>query len=86
MRDAGEGATSIGRMLADLPQALTQAQTTAVALADMAKNGVRLDDASAKALARESARKGRWQRAGIWLGALSLAALAAMQVLERLGQ
>ncbi len=86
MRDAGEGASSIGRMLADLPQALTQAQATAVALADMAKNGVRLDDASAKALARETARKGRWQRAGIWLGAVSLAVLAALKVAEWWGQ
>ena len=44
LREAGEGASAIGKIIADLPALLTQGQQTAIALHDMARNGLRLDD------------------------------------------
>ncbi len=76
LRDAGEGASEIGKALANLPALLTQGQQTAVALNEMAKNGFRLDEETVRQLAREEARRTRWGRVALWIGALSLAVLA----------
>ena len=76
IKDAGEGATTIGKVLADLPDLLLSAQHAATGLAGMARNGLRLDAESVRALAREEARHNRWTRLGIWIGALSLLAIA----------
>ena len=56
LRDAGAGASSFGRMLADLPELVTEARTTATAIAEMTRSGIRLDDATVRRLAREEAR------------------------------
>ena len=77
LRQAGEGATTIGKVLADVPSLLTQMQQTAVALSDMARSGFRLDEETVRELAREEARRKRWGRVALWIGALSLAILAA---------
>ena len=76
LREAGEGASEIGKALANLPALLTQGQQTAVALNEMAKNGFRLDEETVRQLAREEARRTRWGRVALWIGALSLAVLA----------
>jgi ubiquinone biosynthesis protein len=80
LREAGEGASTIGKVLADLPALLTQGQQTAVALAEMARSGFRLDEETVRQLAREEARRTRWGRVALWIGALSLAALALGQI------
>jgi ubiquinone biosynthesis protein len=77
LRQAGEGATTIGKVLADVPSLLTQMQQTAVALSEMARSGFRLDEETVRELAREEARQKRWGRVALWVGALSLAVLAA---------
>jgi ubiquinone biosynthesis protein len=77
LRQAGEGATTIGKVLADVPSLLTQMQQTAVALSEMARSGFRLDKETVRELAREDARRKRWGRVALWIGALSLAVLAA---------
>lgn len=81
LREAGEGASAIGNILADLPELLRQSQKAAAAFAEMARTGVHLDDETVASLARERTRAGRWTRIGIWIGALSLLAMA----LRRLG-
>ena len=76
LREAGEGASEIGKVLADLPALLTQGQQTAVALDEMARNGLRLDEETVRQLAYEEARRTRWGRVALWIGAMSLAVLA----------
>ena len=80
LREAGEGATTIAKVLAEVPALLTQAQATAAALSDMTQNGLRLDNDTIARLAKEEARAGRWRTLALWLGALSLAALAFAQL------
>jgi ubiquinone biosynthesis protein len=80
LREAGEGASAIGKIIADLPALLTQGQQTAIALHDMARNGLRLDDESVRKLALEEARRTRWGRLALWIGAISLAVLAFTQL------
>jgi len=80
LREAGEGASAIGKVLADLPALLTQGQTTAVALAEMARSGFRLDEETVRNLAREEARRDRWGRLALWIAAISLAVLALTQL------
>jgi ubiquinone biosynthesis protein len=74
LREAGAGAEVMGRVLADLPRALQQAEKAAQALAETARDGWRLDDHSIERLAAAHAYQRRWQTRALWLGALALAA------------
>ncbi|MEM9356462.1 MAG: 2-polyprenylphenol 6-hydroxylase [Pseudomonadota bacterium] len=76
LRDAGQGAGTVGRVLADVPRLMEQAERSAHAFADMAQNGVRLDDGTIHRIANENARLTRTGRWALWIGALSLAAAA----------
>src|SRR5688572_12945423 len=80
LREAGEGASAIGKIIADLPALLAQGQQTAIALNDMARNGLRLDDETVRKLAHEEARRTRWGRLALWIVAISLAVLAITQL------
>jgi len=80
LREAGEGASALGKIIADLPALLTQAQQTAVALAEMSRSGLRLDDETVRQMAYEQARRNRWSRLALWIGAISLAVLALTQL------
>jgi ubiquinone biosynthesis protein len=79
LREAGEGASAIGKIIADLPALLTQGQQTAVALSDMVRDGLRLDDETVRKIAQEEARSTRWGRLALWIAAISLAVLAFAQ-------
>ena len=76
LREAGEGAETFGKVLAEVPRLLEQAERTALALAEMARGGLRLDDDTIERLAAAQAREGRWSRWALWVGALALAAIA----------
>jgi ubiquinone biosynthesis protein len=80
LREAGEGASTIAKVMADLPALLTQGQMTAVALAEMARSGFRLDAETVRSLASEEARRTRWGRLALWIAAISLAVLALAQL------
>lgn len=80
VKRAREGVTLAGRVLADVPQMMTQARESAAALHEIAKDGVKLDDASVKKLARADTRARRWGNAALWLGALALCGIAAVQL------
>ncbi len=77
LREAGDGAEVVGRVMAEVPRLLEQAERTARALADMARGGLRLDDDTVERLAAAQAHHGRWTRLALWVGALALAAIAA---------
>lgn len=76
LHDAAEGASTIGRFVGDLPSLLSRAESTAESLSAMVTDGIRLDRHSIERLAAEQARKSRFTRIGIWIGAISLATIA----------
>jgi ubiquinone biosynthesis protein len=76
LREAGEGAEMFGKLFAEVPRLLEQAERTALALADMARGGLRLDDDTVQRLAAAEARSTRSGRWALWLAALALAAIA----------
>ncbi|HEX2840180.1 2-polyprenylphenol 6-hydroxylase [Hyphomicrobium sp.] len=80
LRKAGEGATTLARILAELPSVLAEAERASAGLAEMARNGIRLDPATVENLALATSRRDRFRRIATWIGALSLAALAAKYV------
>jgi ubiquinone biosynthesis protein len=80
VRKAGEGATTLARVLAEVPAMLAEAERASVGLSEMAREGLRLDPATIDAIGQASSRRDRWTRVATWIGALSLAALAAKYV------
>jgi ubiquinone biosynthesis protein len=82
LREAGEGAETLRRVIAEVPRFLEGAERSALAFAAMATKGIRLDDHSIERLAEQDARRNRWGRAALWVGALSLLALAAARYFQ----
>jgi ubiquinone biosynthesis protein len=80
VKRVGEGATTLARVLAEVPAMLAEAERASVGLSEMARDGLRLDAATIEKIAEASARRDRWTRVATWIGALSLAALAAKYV------
>jgi len=76
LRDAEQGAETVGKLFADVPRLLGQAERSAEAFAVMARDGVRLDDETIKRIALESARHGKTGRWALWIGALALSVAA----------
>ncbi len=76
LRDAGESAELLGKVLAQLPRVLEQAESAAQAFAAMAQNGLRLDDDTIAKLAAEDATQNRSGRWAVWLAAVALAVMA----------
>jgi ubiquinone biosynthesis protein len=76
VKKAGEGAATLGKILADVPALVAEAERAASGFAEMARSGLRLDDETVKAIADEKVRRDFWGRAALWVGAASLAALA----------
>jgi ubiquinone biosynthesis protein len=81
LREAGAGAEVMGRVLAEVPRVLEQAEKAALSLGALSRYGWRLDDTTVERLADAQAHAGRWQTRALWLGALALAAMAAAQLL-----
>ncbi len=77
LKQAGDGAITMGRVLQELPSVLLEAERASAGLIDMARNGVRLDEATVARLADETARRDRSLKAAAWVVALSVAAMAA---------
>ena len=80
IREAGEGATTMAKVLAEVPRLLQQAEQTALSLSEMTRGGLRLDDDTIAKLTHSQARQARWGRVALWLGAISLVALALNQL------
>jgi len=77
LREAAGGAASLAGLLSTVPKLSEQASRVGHSLAQMSETGVRLDEVTVARLADANARRGRWGRVGVWLGALALAAIAA---------
>ncbi len=80
IKEAGDGATAVGHLLGELPGLLSEAQASFAPVTDMARNGVRLAPDTISALAVARKRGSAWVVVALWIGALSLAALAARQL------
>jgi ubiquinone biosynthesis protein len=80
LKEARLGAGEIGRFVADVPALLGQAEKALQSMAEMASTGVRLDQPTIERLAEAEARQARSGRLALWIGALALAALAAVAV------
>ena len=80
LREAGEGASAIAKLVADLPDLLQQGREAALALAQMTERGVRLDEDTIRQIAKEEAERTRWGRIALWIAALSLLALTLTQL------
>ncbi len=76
LRDAGEGAETVGRLLGGVPRLMEQAERSAQAFAAMARDGVRLDEDTVRRIARENARQTRSGRWALWVGAIAVTAAA----------
>ena len=76
LRDAGESTELLVKVLALMPRVLEQGETAAQAFAQMAQNGLRLDDETIRKLAAEEAGYGRASRAALWVGAVALVMMA----------
>jgi ubiquinone biosynthesis protein len=81
LHDAAEGVEQVGHFVGELPKLLGRAEMAAEAFADMAHDGIRLDQSSINRLADEQAKRSRGERWALWIGALSLAVIAASMVL-----
>ena len=77
LRDAGDGAEALGRILAEVPRLLEQAERTSNSFAQMASQGVRLDDDTIKRMALED-RRGNLRNPMILL-AVAVAMITFMQ-------
>jgi len=80
LHDAAEGVEQVGHFVGELPKLLGRAEMAAEAFADMAHDGIRLDQSSINRLADEQAKRGKGGRWALWIGALSLAAIAASTI------
>ncbi|MCB0057389.1 MAG: hypothetical protein KDE45_10195, partial [Caldilineaceae bacterium] len=80
LKEAGEGATTIGRVLADVPNLVTEVQTTLNALSGMSRDGLKLDAETVANIGKAENRGAIWTRAALWIAAASLAAIAARQL------
>lgn len=79
LRDAGLSASSLGRLLVDAPDLMKEARQTSAAIAGISQTGLRLDDATIAQFASARSAGSFWTRTALWIGALSLAALALAQ-------
>lgn len=77
LHDAADGAELVGHFVGEIPKLLGRAEMAAEAFADMAHDGIRLDQRTIHRLAESQAKSSRGGRWALWLGALSLAAIAA---------
>jgi ubiquinone biosynthesis protein len=77
LKEAGEGAEVLGKVVAEVPRLLEQGERMAQALAEAARAGLRLDEETIERLAAAQARHDRWSRRALWLAAAALIAMAA---------
>ena len=80
LQDAAEGVEQVGHFVGELPKLLGRAEMAAEAFADMAHDGLRLDKTTINRLAEEQSSFNRGTRWALWIGAVSLAAIAVSMI------
>jgi len=78
IKDAREGAGEMGKLASQLPALLADAERVFASMAEMARGGIRLDDATIARLAEAEAERTRSSRAALWIIALTGLALVAI--------
>jgi ubiquinone biosynthesis protein len=74
LREAGDSAGELARLVGELPRIAHTAERASVALGALTTDGVRLDEATVRRIERSGRR---WPAtAALWIGALALAAVA----------
>jgi len=81
LKEAREGAGEVGKLASQLPALLADAERLLGAMGEMARSGIRLDQASITRLAAEEARRSRSGRVALWVAAMAISALAVMLAL-----
>jgi ubiquinone biosynthesis protein len=77
IEESAKGAVTMGRLLADLPEAMLEVRQASRLLAEMAASGgVRLAPQSTEALALAQLRHARANRYALWVGAAALVVIA----------
>ncbi|MGL4395458.1 MAG: 2-polyprenylphenol 6-hydroxylase [Hyphomicrobium sp.] len=76
LKEAGAGVSTLGEFLLKTPGLLQQAETAAIGFSAMARDGLRLDEATVQKIAAADAPTRRLRTAALWVAALSLAAIA----------
>jgi ubiquinone biosynthesis protein len=76
LQEIGESVSALAKFGINLPRLVAEAERTSAGLARMADRGLSLDQASIDRLARAERRTGRSVAIALWIGALSLAAIA----------
>jgi ubiquinone biosynthesis protein len=74
LKGAGRGAETIGDILMRTPGLLQKAEQAVVGFSEMARSGLKLDDATLENLASRS-RRNRVTDAALWVAALALVAI-----------
>ena len=82
LKEARAGAGEMGRVLAEVPAFLARAERVMATIADSARGGLHLDEATVARIAEEEARRTRSGRLALWVGALALAAIAVALVVR----
>jgi ubiquinone biosynthesis protein len=81
LREAGESAGLMGKVLTDAPRALEQAEKAARVFATMGERGFRLDDESIDRMSKPQKEGALWQAAALWVAAAALVAIALRVVM-----
>jgi ubiquinone biosynthesis protein len=76
LREAGEGVTSVAKLAGEVPALLAEAERTLKSFGEMARQGVRLDQATIDRIAAAQSRTDRWRTLALWTGAAALAVIA----------
>ena len=82
LRDVGEGANILGRLISEAPRLITEAERAGHSLAQMADTGVRLDDETIRRIAINERQQGLWTRIALWMIAAGVTALGVMMLLD----
>ncbi len=83
LRDAGEGAGALGRLISEVPRIVTQAERAGQSLASMAQQGVRLDEETIRRIASEDHRRSFWSHVALWLIAGSVTVIAILSLMDK---
>jgi ubiquinone biosynthesis protein len=77
IRNAGDSAGALGRLVADAPRVLAQAERVATTLASAADQGFRLDDETVARIAAAQSHSDRWTRRAVFAASLAVIAICA---------
>ena len=80
LREASVGASEIAKVLGDLPQIMASLERASLALGTVSERDVKVGGSAVRELTRQSGQS-IWFTAGIWVAALSLAAIAVRAVM-----